>query len=145
MSRSTGVILLLTAAVIAALTVIAHMACIWLGPTCFESQMAPPDIVQSARDGTLYAPIATTIVSALFLTCALYALSAAGKIRRMPFLTLGVYTIALICLLRGIAIVPINAWFPDTPLGPRDWIAGAIWFAVGLCYLLGYRAVRRAK
>jgi len=142
MSRKIGIILLLVAAAIAGLTAAAHMSCLLLGPTCFEAQMAPPEIVQSARDGTLYAPIATTIVSGLFLTCALYALSAAGKIRRVPFLSLGIYTIAGICVLRGVAIVPISHWFPSTPLGLRDWIAGAVWLLVGLCFLLGYRAVK---
>jgi hypothetical protein len=142
-NSKTGVILLLIAAAIAALTAAAHMSCLLLGPTCFEAQMAPPDIVNSAREGTLYAPIATTVVSGLFLICALYALSAAGKIGKLPLLKLGIYTIAFVCILRGFAIVPISTLFPNTPIGPRDWIAGAVWAFTGMCFLMGYRALHR--
>ena len=66
MSKRVGIVALSLAASIALFTVIAHMSCIFLGPACYQAQMAPPIIVQSAIDGTLIAPIGTTFISLLF-------------------------------------------------------------------------------
>ncbi|EWH08387.1 hypothetical protein DS2_17637 [Catenovulum agarivorans DS-2] len=86
--------MLITFALIAVFTAIAHMSCIYLGPSCYQAQMAPPDLIESAQNGTLLAPIATVIVSALFLICGLFALSAAQIITRLPFLTAASYSIS---------------------------------------------------
>ena len=136
-----GVILLVIAAAIAFLTALAHLSCIYFGPQCYEIQMAPPDIVESARAGTLLAPVGTILVAMIFVVLGCYALSGAKLMRELPLLKFGVYTIAVICIIRG--ILPLQLWLrhPEK-VNAAVLLAGFIWLGVGLCYLLGYRAVK---
>jgi len=91
MNKKYGKFLLFLVAIIAIGTAIAHMSCIVLGPQCYAVQMAPAEIIQSAKDGTLLAPLGTFIISLLFVVVALYALSSAKIIRRLPLLV-GLFT-----------------------------------------------------
>lgn len=63
MNAKHGIVLLVVAALVAFFTALAHLSCIYFGPQCFSVQMAPPIIVESARRGTLLAPIATVVVA----------------------------------------------------------------------------------
>ena len=139
-----GVISLLIAAMIATGTAIAHLSCIFLGPTCYKAQLAPPQIVQSAIDGTLIAPVGTVIISSLFLVCALFAVSGAGFIKRLPLLNIALITIAVLCIFRGISTIPASYLFPDM-VSVFSIVAGFIWFLTGVLYLYGYRCVRKVR
>jgi hypothetical protein len=141
--NTRGIVTLLVAAFIASGTAIAHLSCIFLGPTCYKAQMAPPQIVQSAIDGTLVAPIGTVVVSLLFLTCALFAVSGAGYIKRLPFLNSALITISILCIVRGISTIPSSYLFPEM-VSSFSIMAGVVWFFVGVLYLYGYRSVRRS-
>ena len=134
--------MLITFASIAVLTAIAHMSCIYLGPGCYQAQMAPPGLIESAKNGTLFAPIVTVIVSGLFLVCGLFALSAAQRITRLPFLTAASYSISALCLIRGIATIPLSFIFPHMVSG-FSITAGAIWFVAGLLFLFGFRIIAK--
>lgn len=140
-STKQGVVLLVIAATIAFLTALAHLSCIYFGPQCYVIQMAPPDIVESARAGTLLAPVGTILVAMIFVVLGFYALSGAKLMRKLPLLTFGVYTIAVICIIRG--ILPLQLWLrhPEK-VNAAVLLAGFIWLGVGLCYLMGYRAVK---
>jgi hypothetical protein len=70
--------------------------------------MAPKFIVESAQNGTLIAPIIAVIVSLLFITFGLYALSGAGILRRLPLLKFDIYSIAWVSIVRG--ILPLQLW-----------------------------------
>ena len=61
-----GVISLVCAAVIAISTALAHLSCLYFGPECYAIQMAPPVIVESAKAGTLLAPLGNLLVSSIF-------------------------------------------------------------------------------
>ena len=68
--NKVGLLFLSIAAVIAILTALAHMSCIFLGESCYRSQLAPEVIIQSAVNGTLLAPVGTTFISiAVFTLC----------------------------------------------------------------------------
>ncbi len=68
----------------------------------------------------IYLPYIITIIIAIcFALCGFYALSAAGNIRRLPMLWLGVFTIAGIFLFRtgiGCFWMLINGTYPLTDL-----------------------------
>ena len=96
-----GVAALLLVAAIALVTAVAHLSCIALGESCYRGQLAPEVIVNSAIQGTWLAPVGTILVSALFVMCSVYAVSAAKIIRPVPFLRLGIFVIAGMCILRG--------------------------------------------
>ena len=140
--RWLGIAALVTAACIAGFTALAHLSCIVLGASCYRAQLAPDILVQSAIDGTWLAPIATLVISSLFVLCALFALSAAKLIKPLPFLRAAIITISTLCLLRGAIILPLSLIFPDRTT-TFAVIAGGIWFLTGLLFLFGYRWVRQ--
>ena len=129
---------LVLGALIAIFTAIAHMSCIYFGPACFEAQMAPSEIVQSAIDGTWVAPVGTLLVSSIFLLCAAYALSAAKLLKTLPFLRLGMYVISLGCIFRGVATLPLSFAFPEM-VSAFSIISGLVWLLSGFLFLFGYR------
>lgn len=143
MKLSFGIILLVVAAFIAFATALAHMSCIYLGPECYAVQMAPPEVVESAQNGTLLAPIGTLIVASVFIIMGCYALSAARLIRALPKLTVVVYTISALCIIRG--ILPIQLWIrhPEKVTEAVLYV-GLAWLATGLFYFLGFRQTRHS-
>ena len=136
-ARAAIVLLALTSASVA----IAHMACIWLGPECFQVQRAPLSIIESSKTGTWLATIATSFVSSLFLICSLYALSAGKFIKRLPLMNTAVYTISIICIARGLIIVPLIFRKPEL-LSNFDITASIIWFLYGVLLIYGYKTLR---
>ncbi len=137
-----GVIFLVIAAMIAIGTALAHMSCIFLGPECYATQMAPPQIVESAKNGTLLAPLGTIFISSIFVVLGLYALSGAQFIRKLPLLNIGLYTIASLCIIRG--VLPLQLWLRH-PEKVSDLVfyVGVVWLLTGFLYLFGYRNVKK--
>ncbi|WP_233520546.1 hypothetical protein [Flocculibacter collagenilyticus] len=145
-----GSVCLMIAALVAFGTAIAHMSCIALGPACYAAQMAPPQIIESAKQGTLLAPLGTllaplgtTFVSAIFVLLGLYALSGAKVIRKLPLLTFGIYAIATLCIIRG--LLALQLWVRKPEL-VTDFalLAAWVWLITGLLYLVGYKVTQRA-
>jgi hypothetical protein len=133
-----GAILLVLAALIAMATAVAHMSCIFLGPECYAAQMAPPQIIESAKNGTYLAPIGTVFASSIFIIVGLYALSGAGIFRQLPLLKYAIYIIGTLCIIRG--ILPLQLWIrhPDK-VNDIVFYTGIVWLVTGLLYLIGYR------
>ncbi len=128
--------LLAIGAVLAALAAIWHLLCILGGPSWFEFARAPKEIVESARLGTWLAPVGTVVVAGLMFTCSLYAASVLGIIRKMPLEKSAVATIALLCLSRGVVVIPFwlsNAAIIDT----FTIVSSTVWFFVGICFAVG--------
>jgi len=142
MKHKIGKILLYIAAAISTFTALAHLSCIILGESCYRTQLAPDIIIQSSIDGSLLAPLGTIIVSLIFLLCAAYALSAIYQSIKLPFTTLAIYTISLICLLRGIATIPLSYMAPDL-VTTFTMASGALWFLTGAFFLSGFHLTHR--
>jgi hypothetical protein len=138
-----GILYLVVVALIAVATAIAHMSCIFLGPECFSAQMAPPQVIESAKNGTWLAPVGTIFISAIFLVVGLYALSGAGIIRKLPLLKLGIYTISTLCIIRG--VLPLQLWIrhPEK-VNSIVFYTGVIWLVTGLLFLFGYLLVQKS-
>lgn len=136
--KKTGVLLLVLAGVIAFATALAHTSCIYFGPECYSAQMAPPVVVESAKVGTLLAPLGTLLIAAIFVVMRCYAFSAAYLMRRFPRLKLIVNIISFACIVRG--ILPIQLWLRHPEKVPDLVLyVGFVWLFVGLFYLLGAR------
>lgn len=101
-----GMVALLTGAFIATFTALAHLSCDLFGPRCYKAQLAP----------------------------SVFACSGAGIIKRLPLLKTALATIALICLVRGIATIPLTFYGPVLP-SPFSIVVGVIWFLSGCLYL----------
>lgn len=127
--------LLISAGCIASASAVWHLLCILGGPSWFAFARAPQQIVDSAQQGTLLAPIGTIVVAALMFLCTVYAFSAVGIIRKIPLLKSALTTIALLCILRGLIAIPVLL----TPAGLDVWqlVASSFWFYVGVCFMIG--------
>lgn len=126
---------------IAFFVVIAHMACVFIGVECYKAQGAPPIIVESAVAGTLTAPLLTTLVSLMFLIAGVYTLSAAKVIRQLPFLQFIIYSIVIVCLLRGLALIPFYILNPEL-INNFDTVTSIIWFVSGVFLFYGYTKLK---
>ncbi|MCF2859807.1 hypothetical protein L1286_20195 [Pseudoalteromonas sp. SMS1] len=129
---------LLFVALMASVTVVAHMACIPLGESCYRAQLAPEVLVESARNGTMIAPIATVMVSALFALCAAYALAGAGYINRLPLTNWALLTIAILCTLRGLTGGILSLVLPEL-VTFFSVVASLIWLICGVLTFLALR------
>lgn len=101
--------------------------------------------------GTLLAPIGTIFVSGLFLLCAVCALSAAKFVKQVPMQRLAIMTISTLCIVRGLATIPIPIVFPDaaTPFAKkrrRFMVLSGISCAVGYYLVQGsYRHIHSER
>jgi hypothetical protein len=134
----TAKIALLIGSSIAFFTAIAHASCIFLGPACFKAQMAPPELVESAKQGTWLAPIATLVISGMFILCGLYALSGAKFIKKIPLTHLALVVISGLCIIRGLGTIPLSFIFPEM-VSAFSILADVIWLVVGLLYAYGFK------
>ena len=127
--------LLISAGVIASASAIWHLLCILGGPSWFVFARAPQQIIESAQQGTMLAPISTVIVASLMFACTLFAFSAVGLIRKVPLLKPALITIATLCILRALIATPTFV----TPTGLDIWqiVASTVWFYVGICFVTG--------
>ncbi len=97
---------LVSAGVIAGLTATWHLLMIIGGVGWYGFARAPQYIIESANAKTLLAPMAAIGIAILMFTCATYAFSGAGVIRKIPLLKSALIVISLICLARGVIISP---------------------------------------
>ncbi len=130
--------LLAFGALIAALAALWHLLCILGGPSWYRFARAPREIIESAELGTWLAPLGTILVAGLMFTCSLYAASVLGVIKKLPLEKTAVATIALLCLLRGVVVIPL--WLSNTAIIDAFMIvSSAVWFFVGVCFAVGLR------
>ncbi|KZN54775.1 hypothetical protein [Pseudoalteromonas luteoviolacea] len=129
---------LLFVALMATVTVVAHMACIPLGEACYRAQLAPEFLIEAAKQGTLLAPVATVFVSGLFGLCAAYALAGAGYMKRLPLTKLALITIATLCTLRGLAGMGLSFVLPEL-VTLFSVVASALWFICGVLTFLALK------
>ena len=148
MKAKVGIIFLVLAALIAIGTALAHLSCIYFGAECYAAQMAPPQIVESAINGTYLAPIGTIFASGIFVVIGLYALSGAGFTGKLlgglPRVNTVIYTITILCIIRG--ILPLQLWLrhPDKVSNVVFYV-GFVWLITGLLYLFGYRMCAKRR
>ncbi len=136
--------LLISAGFLASASAIWHLLCIFGGPSWFEFARAPQQVIESAQQGTMLAPISTVFVASLMFACTIFAFSAAGLVRKVPQLKSALITIAVLCTLRGLIAIPTFV----TSSGFDTWqiVASTVWFYVGICFIAGsieqYRLVK---
>lgn len=113
-----------------------HFAAPLLGPEWYAFLQAPTKVVASAQAGGLLAPAGAVVIGLLMLACAAYALAGAGFLSWLPFAQMMQGTVAAVCLLRGLLVLPYLYKFPDR-VWTFDVIASLIWVAAGLAFLIG--------
>lgn len=95
-----------------------------------------------AENGHWYPPVITLAIASVLFVWALYAFSAAGILVRLPLLRYVLAAITTVYLLRGIAFLPLMAYFPGNSRG--FWLlTSSIALAIGLIHLVGLKQVWR--
>jgi len=134
----------LLAAGISLFGAVIHFAAPWLGPEWYAFLQAPPKVVASAQAGGLLAPAGALVIGLLMLVCGAYGLAGAGILRWLPFAQMVQGTVAAVCLLRGLLVLPYLYKFPDR-VWTFDVIASLIWLAAGLGFLAGVLQSARSR
>ena len=122
-----------------------HIAILFGGPDLYAFFGAPAGLVEMARSGNVRAPISCLVIASFLALLAAYAFSGAGVIRRLPFLRLGLGSIAAVLILRGALFIPLIAWRPGALSGVCDCrsvdafiiVTSALCLAMGVGYALG--------
>lgn len=134
----------LLAMLIATAGALIHVAAVFGGPSWFMFFNAPPSVVASAREGTLLAPVSSLIIATLMALCTLYAGSVLGLIRRPPLQRVGLASMATICLLRALILVPLAIGHPELR-NTFEFVSAIIWFAAGVGFAVGFCSTKAAK
>lgn len=131
---------LVAGAGMSALAALAHLGCIVFGASWYRFFGAGEQMARMASRGHWYPTVITLGVASVLLVWSLYALSGAGVIRRLPLLRLALGTITGVYLLRGVAFLPMLAYFPGRSAAFWLWSSG-ICLLIGLVHLVGLRQV----
>ena len=131
---------LIAGAVMSAIAALAHLGCIVFGASWCRFFGAGEQMAQMALRGHWYPTAVTLAIGSVLLVWSLYALSGAGVIRRLPFVRLVLCAITGVYLLRGVAFLPMLAYFPGRSTAFWLWSSG-ICLAIGVAHLVGLRQV----
>jgi hypothetical protein len=127
---------LIAAAICTALAALAHIGCIIFGADWYRFFGAGEQMAQMAEAGHWYPAVVTAVIVIFLAIWSLYALSAAGIIRRLPLLRLALCLIASIFLIRGISFVMLMPMFPENSL--TFWlVSSGICLMIGILYAVG--------
>ena len=90
-----------------------HLGCIVFGGDWYRFLGAGEQMARMAEQGLWYPTIMTSGIVVVLLIWALYALSGAGAIKRLPLTRLALVVITAIFLLRGVSFVGLMPLFPE--------------------------------
>ena len=97
-----GKLSLVIVSIMAFAVAIAKTSCIYFGEQCYSVQMAPSIIVDSAREGTLVAPVGAIVASTIFIVIGLLPLQL--WIRKPELVSDSILIIGMIWLLCGLML-----------------------------------------
>lgn len=136
--------LLVLAILISLSGVVIHVGALIAGLSWLTFFNAPPSVVASYRAGTWFTPVSCFVISGLMGTCAYYAASALGWVRRPPLQGLGLATMATICLVRAL-LLPVLAVSHPELRNTFEINAAIVWGLAGLGFAAGFVVVRTAS
>jgi hypothetical protein len=127
---------LLNGAVLSGIAALLHFGCIAFGAPWYRFMGAGEQIAQMALAGHWYPTIVTLAIAAMLAVWALYALSGAGIIAKLPLLRVALCAITAAYLLRAVGFVPLMRYFPDNSM--TFWlVSSAVCLTLGLVHALG--------
>lgn len=118
------------------LIAIGHIIGLIWAEQMFEVTGISEEMIELAQIHSSLPYLGTIFVSIVFLVFGLYGLSADEKIRKLPFLKLGVFTVAGIYIFRGIGELVFDISKQEaSPLAETTYSLVAL--AIGLLFLFG--------
>jgi hypothetical protein len=141
--KAPGRVPLLVAAGCSAAAALLHVAILLVGPPWYR-WFGAPSLADRIENGSVLGPTLLTLaVAAVLVVWAGYGLSGAGVVRRFPLLRVGLYTIAVIYLLRGLQVAVEVPAAVQGKVPARFAVFSAYSALAGLLYLVG--ALRRGR
>jgi len=134
---------LIVAAVLSALAALLHVGCIYFGAPWYRFFGAGEDMARMAEAGSWVPGLVTAGIAVVLSIWSLYALSAAGVIRRLPLLRTALCIITGIYFLRGLVVLPVALLHPQQVTAFVLW-SSAICFSFGVVHFAGLRQRWRA-
>ncbi|MEJ2619785.1 MAG: hypothetical protein P8163_05875 [Candidatus Thiodiazotropha sp.] len=104
---------LIAAGLCSLFTALLHLIIIIGGTEWYRFFGAGETIVQLSAQGSIYPAVITLVIALVFFSWALYAFSAAGLLRRLPWLKGILIIITLIYLIRGVGLLPLMVISPE--------------------------------
>lgn len=120
-----------------------HVAMIFGGPGWYRFFGAGERMARLAAGGSLYPTVVTACIAAILGVWALYGLSGAGVVGRLPFLPLALTLIATVFLSRGIfgipAVLLVDHPYTNELKARMTFmvVSSAICIGLGVCYAVG--------
>jgi hypothetical protein len=128
---------LIVGAALSAIAALLHIGCIVFGASWYRYFGAGERMARLAASGSIYATLITSVIASVLLVWALYALSGANVIPRLPFTRLALCAITAVYLLRGGAGLLLAVFAPGEQ-GVRFWFwSSVICLGIGAVYLVG--------
>jgi hypothetical protein len=127
---------LTAAAVLSAMAAVLHLAVIAGGPDWYRFFGAGEEMARMAERGSPVPALVTLAIAAVLAAWSGYALSAAGRIRRLPLIRTALVAITAIYLLRGLVLLPALALNPARVDAFMLW-SSLIVLVYGLTYAIG--------
>ncbi len=135
MAATTNLFLVI-GAVLSGTAALLHLGCIAFGAPWYRVMGAGERMAQMVLAGHWYPTVVTLAIAAMLSVWALYALSGAGIIARLPLLRAALCAITAVYLLRAVGFVPLMRYFPDNSM--TFWIVSSgICLTIGLVHALG--------
>lgn len=126
------------------LIAIAHIIGLLWAQDMYDYTGVGEDMRRNAEIHPLLPTAMTVFVSIFFFIFGIYGLSAAKAVKEMPFLKIGVFSIAAIYLLRGIIGSIVNIGF-ETSFQWHHLFFSLCALAIGFLYLIGGLQVWKNK
>ncbi|MFA4226722.1 hypothetical protein P2C08_10790 [Xanthomonas perforans] len=130
--------LLIVGGALSGVAALAHLACLVVGEPLFRLLGAGEQMAQRHAEGSWYPTVVTLAIATILAIWGAYALSAAGVFRPFPLRRTVLTAVTGIYIVRGVAFVPVMAYFPGNSL--TFWVvSSATCLAIGLVHLVGLR------
>ena len=129
---------LVVGAALSGIAALIHVACIYFGAPWYRFLGAGEQMARMAEAGSWTPGLITAGIAIVLAIWALYALSGAGAIRRLPLLRTALCIITGIYLLRGLAALPV-AFLQPQQATAFLWWSSAICLGFGVIHLVGIR------
>lgn len=115
-----------------------HVAIPFAGAGWYRFFGAPALAAAVERGSTLRPAVMTFAFAAIFALWGLYAISAAGLVRRLPLLRTALVVVGTIYVLRGCFLIPqLLRIARHAPQEPRNVVFSVASLLIGLCYFVG--------
>ena len=112
--------------------------CIVLVGTRGYRYFGAPGLAEAVEQGSPWPAIITLLLAILFAVGATYALSGAGRVRRLPCLRVSLLVIGLAFAVRGLLAIPeVVALARGSLRYPRAAVFSAFSLFTGCCFLVG--------